>query len=340
MRGPSGFQLLQAGGSARCQRRPAAQHGHPVPAPATSWCASTRHRGRRRRPRRRSTRCAARIAGGADFAAVARKESPRTPTRRRRGGDLGWFAPDAFGPAFGAAGRGAGRRPGVRAVPHRGRLAHRPARGHAARPTSATQNRRAQVARDHRPPQAGRRVEPLPARDARRSLRRRAHRQRPPPSSRSRPPAAADVPLRAPARAGSGRTGRHRPRAVRAAGTAAARTTRWSPSATRDTLQAAADALGLPLRLLPADDAAGTARATLALVDGAQRRRAPRSARPTRATPRAVIARTARGGRCLPATAIRRAGHRAGAQGRDQRRRHRLHRHHRTAGRAAPAATW
>jgi peptidyl-prolyl cis-trans isomerase SurA len=44
---------------------------------------------------------AARIAGGADFATVA-KESSEDETNNKQGGDLGWFPHDAFGPAFGA----------------------------------------------------------------------------------------------------------------------------------------------------------------------------------------------------------------------------------------------
>lgn len=43
----------------------------------------------------------ARIAGGADFAAVA-KESSEDPNNKDKGGDLGWFAQDAFGTEFGA----------------------------------------------------------------------------------------------------------------------------------------------------------------------------------------------------------------------------------------------
>lgn len=42
----------------------------------------------------------ARIAGGADFVAVA-KESSEDPNTRTNGGELGWFAIDAFGPDFG-----------------------------------------------------------------------------------------------------------------------------------------------------------------------------------------------------------------------------------------------
>ncbi|KAF1014708.1 MAG: Chaperone SurA [Stenotrophomonas maltophilia] len=42
----------------------------------------------------------ARIAGGADFQAVA-KESSEDANSKGQGGDLGWFPADAFGPAFG-----------------------------------------------------------------------------------------------------------------------------------------------------------------------------------------------------------------------------------------------
>lgn len=43
----------------------------------------------------------ARITGGADFATVA-KESSEDPNSKDKGGDLGWFAQDAFGPEFGS----------------------------------------------------------------------------------------------------------------------------------------------------------------------------------------------------------------------------------------------
>jgi peptidyl-prolyl cis-trans isomerase SurA len=49
----------------------------------------------------------ARIAGGADFATVA-KESSEDPNSRGEGGDLGWFPGDAFGPAFGEQVAGVG----------------------------------------------------------------------------------------------------------------------------------------------------------------------------------------------------------------------------------------
>jgi peptidyl-prolyl cis-trans isomerase SurA len=51
--------------------------------------------------RARIDQLAARIAGGADFATIAR-ESSEDENNRQQGGDLGWFAADAFGTAFGA----------------------------------------------------------------------------------------------------------------------------------------------------------------------------------------------------------------------------------------------
>src|SRR5690606_14859776 len=43
----------------------------------------------------------ARIVGGADFAALAREHS-EDPSSKNRGGDLGWFTQDQFGPDFGS----------------------------------------------------------------------------------------------------------------------------------------------------------------------------------------------------------------------------------------------
>jgi peptidyl-prolyl cis-trans isomerase SurA len=51
--------------------------------------------------RARIDEIAARIAGGADFSAQAREHS-EDENNRQQGGDLGWFAGDAFGTAFGA----------------------------------------------------------------------------------------------------------------------------------------------------------------------------------------------------------------------------------------------
>ena len=51
--------------------------------------------------RARIDEIAARIAGGADFAAQAREHS-EDENNRQQGGELGWFAADAFGATFGA----------------------------------------------------------------------------------------------------------------------------------------------------------------------------------------------------------------------------------------------
>lgn len=99
LRGPSGFQLLQL-----VDVRDASQAG---PTLATQFRA--RHILVRvgdgvdeAQAKAVADTLAARIAGGADFAAVAR-ESSQDVSSQARGGDLGWFARDQFGPDFGAA---------------------------------------------------------------------------------------------------------------------------------------------------------------------------------------------------------------------------------------------
>ncbi len=92
-RGPSGFQLLQLVDV----RDAAADSGQMV----TQYQA--RHilvRGDDAAARARIDELRARVAGGSDFAAVARESSDDTVTRDA-GGDLGWFAHDDFGPQFG-----------------------------------------------------------------------------------------------------------------------------------------------------------------------------------------------------------------------------------------------
>jgi len=99
VRGSSGFQLLKL-----VQVRDAAQ--------AESAATVTEFQGRHilvridedtddSQARARIDAIAARIAGGADFATVA-KESSEDENTNKQGGDLGWFPQDAFGPAFGA----------------------------------------------------------------------------------------------------------------------------------------------------------------------------------------------------------------------------------------------
>ncbi len=93
VRGPSGFQLLQLVDS----RDASASAGGTV----TQYQA--RHilvRGDDAAARARIDDLRARIAGGEDFAAVARDASDDAASRET-GGDLGWFVHEAFGPQFG-----------------------------------------------------------------------------------------------------------------------------------------------------------------------------------------------------------------------------------------------
>ena len=97
LRGPSGFQLLKlvetrdsAQGEPRMVTEIQARHilirvNETTPDAGAKAKADT---------------LAARIAGGADFAQLARDES-QDPSTQGKGGDLGWFAQDAYGPDFG-----------------------------------------------------------------------------------------------------------------------------------------------------------------------------------------------------------------------------------------------
>ncbi len=96
IRGPSGFQLLQlvdtrdgAGEGAGTVTQYQARHIL-IRAPA----------GQDSEARARIDGLRARIAGGADFAAVA-AETSEDSSSKERGGDLGWFTQDEFGPEFG-----------------------------------------------------------------------------------------------------------------------------------------------------------------------------------------------------------------------------------------------
>ena len=95
VRGPSGFQLLQL----RDVRDSAASGSGQM---VTQFqAAHILVRGDDAAARARADALHARVAGGEDFAAVAREESDDTVTRGQ-GGDLGWFAQEDFGPQFGA----------------------------------------------------------------------------------------------------------------------------------------------------------------------------------------------------------------------------------------------
>lgn len=97
IRGPSGFQLLKL-----VETRDASQA---APKMVTEYHA--RHILVRITPtqdaaaaKAKIDTARARIAGGADFAAVAKEASEDTNTRDN-GGELGWFPADAYGPDFG-----------------------------------------------------------------------------------------------------------------------------------------------------------------------------------------------------------------------------------------------
>ncbi len=98
LRGPSGFQLIKL-----VETRNAAQAGAQK---ATEYEA--RHilvrvasEADAAKAKARIDTLRARIAGGADFADVA-KENSEDPNSAQKGGDLGWFTVDAFGADFGS----------------------------------------------------------------------------------------------------------------------------------------------------------------------------------------------------------------------------------------------
>ncbi|TWI02710.1 periplasmic chaperone for outer membrane proteins SurA [Luteimonas cucumeris] len=97
LRGPSGFQLIKL-----VEVRDAAQG-----APGTVTQYQARHilvanqdPANDAQAKARIDTLRARIAGGADFATVAQENSDDANTKEK-GGDLGWFAQDAFGAEFG-----------------------------------------------------------------------------------------------------------------------------------------------------------------------------------------------------------------------------------------------
>ena len=97
LRGPSGFQLLKlvetrdaAQGDARMVTEIQARH---ILIRINDTASDTQAKAK-------ADTLAARIAGGADFAQLARDES-QDPNSQGKGGDLGWFTQEAFGPDFG-----------------------------------------------------------------------------------------------------------------------------------------------------------------------------------------------------------------------------------------------
>lgn len=98
IRGPSGFQLLQV-----VESRDATQEG---PSTVTQYQAShilirVEDEANAPEAKAKADTLHARLVGGADFAKLATEES-QDPSSQERGGDLGWFSQDQFGPDFGA----------------------------------------------------------------------------------------------------------------------------------------------------------------------------------------------------------------------------------------------
>lgn len=98
IRGPSGFQLLQV-----VESRDAAQAG---PSLVTQYQAShilirIGDETSAAKAKAEADTLHARLVGGADFATLARENS-EDPSSKARGGDLGWFTQDEFGPDFGS----------------------------------------------------------------------------------------------------------------------------------------------------------------------------------------------------------------------------------------------
>ncbi len=140
LRGPSGFQLLklvETRDAAQAEQRSVTEY-------------NARHILIRITPtqdvdaaKARIDTLRARIAGGADFVAVA-KESTDDANSRDDGGDLGWFPADAFGPAFGQ--QIGGLQDGQVSAPFRTDAGWHIVQRVGSRQTDVTdQNRRAQV---------------------------------------------------------------------------------------------------------------------------------------------------------------------------------------------------
>jgi peptidyl-prolyl cis-trans isomerase SurA len=135
-RGPSGFQLLQL-----VDTRDAS-----VAAAQTVTQYQARHilvRGDDAAGKARIDTLRARVAGGADFATVAREDSEDRFTGDK-GGDLGWFVQDQFGPEFGS--QLAGLADGEVSAPFRTQAGWHIVQRQGTRQTNVgEENRRAQV---------------------------------------------------------------------------------------------------------------------------------------------------------------------------------------------------
>ncbi|GGZ52095.1 chaperone SurA [Lysobacter xinjiangensis] len=98
IRGPSGFQLLRVVEVRDASQAPAQMvtqyHGRHILIRVGEGKSDDQARAE-------AETLAARLAGGADFAELARASS-QDQNSAARGGDLGWFTPEEFGPEFGA----------------------------------------------------------------------------------------------------------------------------------------------------------------------------------------------------------------------------------------------
>jgi peptidyl-prolyl cis-trans isomerase SurA len=140
LRGPSGFQLLklvETRDAAQAEKRSVQEYNARhilVRITETQDAAAAKAK---------IDTLRARIAGGADFVAVA-KESTEDANSRADGGDLGWFPADAFGPAFGK--EVTGLQDGQVSAPFRTDAGWHIVQRVGARQTDVTdQNRRAQA---------------------------------------------------------------------------------------------------------------------------------------------------------------------------------------------------
>ncbi len=140
LRGPSGFQLLklvEVRDAAQAEKRSVEEYNARhilVRITPTQDAAAAKAK---------IDTLRARIAGGADFVAVA-KESTEDSNSRDDGGDLGWFPADAFGPAFGK--EVTGLRDGQVSAPFRTDAGWHIVQRIGSRQTDVTdQNRRAQA---------------------------------------------------------------------------------------------------------------------------------------------------------------------------------------------------
>lgn len=140
LRGPSGFQLLklvEVRDAAQAEKRNVTEfHARHILVRVTPTQDAAAAKAKIDTLR-------ARIAGGAEFAEVA-KESTEDANSRDDGGDLGWFPADAFGPAFGQ--QVTGLQDGQVSAPFRTDAGWHIVQRVETRQTDVTdQNRRAQV---------------------------------------------------------------------------------------------------------------------------------------------------------------------------------------------------